>query len=331
MNGSDFIFSGLHSLNLTLTNVTPADAGNYSITPFNYVGNVTLWFRVDVIFPPRLVPLSKTPLVLPTGSEVTMDLAIFDAVPPVVFDHILWIPSGGVETFDGSHTTVTFRDVSPGNPSEVTVFVAHPARRIRFTFQVIVLDPPIAPVNFSVSRFEGNTCKAILMWQTTVPLDNFMSVTTDTVGLEMKRGISDQWEQLSSKTYPVNEPQVLNLEPETVFEFRAYNWSSSIGRGKETMGLKFNTTTVNPHLNVNSLQAKGINSSSISVTWSTPLHDASCYMILSYELFCKDCENDRVVINTTIKAVTGLDTTYSRIIGDLSPKRSFDCSISVTG
>ena len=46
VNGSDFIFSGLYSLNLTLTNVTSADAGIYSVTAFNFVGNVTLQFMV---------------------------------------------------------------------------------------------------------------------------------------------------------------------------------------------------------------------------------------------------------------------------------------------
>ena len=61
VNGSDFIFSGLHSLNLTLTNVTPADAGIYTVTAFNFVGNVTLLFRVDVLFPP------PSPSAIPNG------------------------------------------------------------------------------------------------------------------------------------------------------------------------------------------------------------------------------------------------------------------------
>ena len=48
-SSNKFLFTGLHSLNLTVTSVTPTDAGNYSITVFNYLGSVTLWFRVDVI------------------------------------------------------------------------------------------------------------------------------------------------------------------------------------------------------------------------------------------------------------------------------------------
>ena len=49
VSGNDFLFTGQHSLNLTVTSLTPTDAGNYSITVFNYLGNVTLSFRIDVI------------------------------------------------------------------------------------------------------------------------------------------------------------------------------------------------------------------------------------------------------------------------------------------
>ena len=139
VNESDFTFSGLHSLNLTLTDVTPADAGIYSVTAFNYVGNATQRFRVDVLVPPRLVPVSKTSLVAPAGSEVTIDLAILDAVPPVIAANLVWIPSGGVETFNGSHATVTYGDISPGNLSQVTALVFHPAQCVNFyIFQVEV-------------------------------------------------------------------------------------------------------------------------------------------------------------------------------------------------
>ena len=48
-SSNKFLFSGLHSLNLTVTSVAPTDAGDYSITVFNYLGNLTLWFKVDVI------------------------------------------------------------------------------------------------------------------------------------------------------------------------------------------------------------------------------------------------------------------------------------------
>ena len=78
-----------------------------------------------MIVPPRLVPLNKTDLLILAGSEVTIiDLATFDAVPPVAMAHIWRIPSGGVKTFGRSNATVTFRDVFPGNPSEVTILVS---------------------------------------------------------------------------------------------------------------------------------------------------------------------------------------------------------------
>ena len=48
-SSNKFLFSGLHSLNLTVTSVTPTDAGDYFVIVFNYLGSVTLWFRVDVI------------------------------------------------------------------------------------------------------------------------------------------------------------------------------------------------------------------------------------------------------------------------------------------
>ena len=48
-DGNNVLFSGLYSLNLTVTNVTLADTGNYSITVLNYLGSETLLFRVDVI------------------------------------------------------------------------------------------------------------------------------------------------------------------------------------------------------------------------------------------------------------------------------------------
>ena len=149
VNESGFIFSGLHSLNLTLTNVTPADTAKYSIKAINYVGNVSMWFRVDVIVPPRLVPLNKTDLFIPTGSEVTIiDLANFDAVTPVAMAHIWWIPSGGIETFDGSNATVTFRDVFPGNPFEVTILVFHPAQNVSYTFQLNCSRSTCCPCQF---------------------------------------------------------------------------------------------------------------------------------------------------------------------------------------
>ena len=57
-----------------------------------------------MIVPPKLVPLNKTDLFIPASSEVTIiDLANFDAVPPVAMAHIWWILSGGIETFDGSN------------------------------------------------------------------------------------------------------------------------------------------------------------------------------------------------------------------------------------
>ena len=109
------------------------------------------------------------------------------------------------------------------------------------------------------------------MWQTKVSSDNSVSATTDTIGLEMKRGASDQWEQLGNNPCRVDEPQVLTVEQKVVLEFIVYSWSSPIVRGKEIMGLTFNTTTVNRHLTMNSLKEKGINSSNISITWS--MHD----------------------------------------------------------
>ena len=68
-SSNDFLFTGLHSLNLTVTSVTPTDAGNYSITVFNYLGNVTLWFRVDVIG--RCMHSSKNRLMV-TNSEIVI-------------------------------------------------------------------------------------------------------------------------------------------------------------------------------------------------------------------------------------------------------------------
>ena len=48
-NENGFLFSGTHSLNLTLKDVTLADAGNYSVTALNYLGSMSLWFWVNVI------------------------------------------------------------------------------------------------------------------------------------------------------------------------------------------------------------------------------------------------------------------------------------------
>ena len=89
--------------------------------------------------PPRLEPITESPLLWYTGSNVTMEVAILDAVPPVVKGDITWSPSGGVETFNGSYATVTLIDVRPGNPSEVTITVSHPAQNVSHTFQLIVL------------------------------------------------------------------------------------------------------------------------------------------------------------------------------------------------
>ena len=46
---SHYLFSGMHLLNLTVADVVLDDIGNYSISVLNYLGNVTLWFSVDVI------------------------------------------------------------------------------------------------------------------------------------------------------------------------------------------------------------------------------------------------------------------------------------------
>ena len=96
-------------------------------------------FLLNHSVPPRLEPIIGTLLVLPSGSNVTMEVAIFDAVPPVVKGDITWSPSGGVETFNGSYATVTLIDVRPGNPSEVTIVVSHPAQNVSHTFQLTVL------------------------------------------------------------------------------------------------------------------------------------------------------------------------------------------------
>ena len=88
---------------------------------------------------PILVPITISPLVRPTGSEVTVEVAILDAFPPVVENNITWTPSTGVKTFNASYAALTLSDVSPGNPSEVTVVVSHQAKSVNYTFQLTVL------------------------------------------------------------------------------------------------------------------------------------------------------------------------------------------------
>ena len=104
-------------------------------------------------------------------------------------------------------------------------------------------DPPSAPVNFSVTRADGKTCEAIFTWQPDVLFGNTTIATTETFGLEVKKGTSGQWEEVGNHNYSIHEPASLTLEPEVAFEFRAYSWSHSVGKGKATVGEEFDTIT----------------------------------------------------------------------------------------
>ena len=110
-------------------------------------------------------------------------------------------------------------------------------------FLLSYTDPPDAPANFTVTRLDGNTCEAIFTWQPADSLDNTTSATTEKFGLEMKKGTSGQWEEVGNHNYSVHESANLILEPEVAFEFRAYSWNRSIGRGQATVVQEFDTTT----------------------------------------------------------------------------------------
>lgn len=107
-------------------------------------------------------------------------------------------------------------------------------------FLLSCVDPPDAPVNFTVTRAEGKTCEAFFTWQPAVP-GNVTTAATDTVGLEQREGSSNQWKELGSHNYSVSASET--LKPEVSYEFRAYSWNRFVGKGKETMEVKFDTTT----------------------------------------------------------------------------------------
>ena len=104
-----------------------------------FVHGWSLLLYVHCPVPPKLRPVSESPLVFRTGSNVTLEVAIFDADPQVASSDITWIPGGRVKTFNGSHASATFTDVSPRNTSEVIVVVSHPAGNQTHTFHLTIL------------------------------------------------------------------------------------------------------------------------------------------------------------------------------------------------
>ena len=105
-------------------------------------------------------------------------------------------------------------------------------------FHSSVVDPPDAPVNFTVIK--KNTCQVFFTWQIAVP-GSSTTAATDSVGLEEREGVSSQWEDLVHDL--VNRSDIIALRPEVMYTFRAYSWNDPIGRGRETMERQFDTMT----------------------------------------------------------------------------------------
>ena len=147
------------------------------------------------------------------------------------------------------------------------------------------------------------------------------------------------WVEIDTYSVNINSTTV-SLLPNKVYKFRATSNNSLIGFGAPVFTTEYISSVksmlyLTVHIIlilikdfqpiVQLLTVTAINSSSIYVSWRTPLATSDCYNISEYEVCCKDT-SQQVVFNDSVRHI-GINVSMALIIHGLHYDEQYNCSV----